>query len=144
MKKLILLCISILFTSYSFSQYRVLYFVDAVKGKKSDTRKMLPNEVKKSNQIRIENGLMKGYDVWETISGGGDGIIDFVVVDLHDNLENYHKGRSIGKNLKFNKEQSKMFWNNWNSVTTGDGYRVIVKSEAFATNLTNFQKCIAY
>ena len=42
---------------------------------------------------------------WETISGGGDGIIDFVVVDLHDNLENYCVGRGIGKNLKSNKEQ---------------------------------------
>ena len=32
---------------------------------------------------------MKGFDVWETIPGGGDGMIDFVLVDLHDNLENY-------------------------------------------------------
>ena len=140
MKKLILICISILFTSNSFSQYRVLYFVDAVKGNKSDLRKMLLNEVKKANQIRIENGFMRGYDVWETIAGGGDGIIDFVVVDLHDNLENYHKGRSITKNLKFNKEQSKMFWNNWNSATTGDGYRVIVKSEAFANKSDKLPK----
>ena len=39
-EKLILLCISIQhnFTVVFIYQYRVLYFVDAVKGKKSDTR----------------------------------------------------------------------------------------------------------
>ncbi len=78
MKKLILIYISILFTSNSFSQYRVLYFVDVVRGEKSSARKILLNEVKEANQIRIENGFMKGYDVWETIAGGGDGMIDFL------------------------------------------------------------------
>ena len=140
MKKLILICISILFTSNSFSQYRVLYFVDVVRGEKSSARKILLNEVKEANQIRIENGFMKGFDVWETIPGGGDGMIDFVLVDLHDNLENYHKGRSISKNLKFNKEQSKTFRNNWYSATTGDGYRVIVKAEAFASKSDKLPK----
>ena len=60
MKKIILICISILFTSNSFSQYRVLYFVDVVRGEKSSARKILLNEVKEANQIRIENGFMKG------------------------------------------------------------------------------------
>jgi hypothetical protein len=140
MKKLILFCIFLLFTVNSFSQYRILYFVDVVKGKKSTTKKLLLNEIKKSNQIRINNGLLKGYDVWETIPGGGNGLIDFIIVDLHDNLENYHKSRSIPKNLNFNKEQSSKFWNDWNTSTTGDGYRVIVKSEAFASKSDKLPK----
>ena len=63
---------------------------------------MLLTDLKESSEVRIKNGDLKGSDIWQTIAGGGDGYTDFVVVELYDDLNNYHKNRSLGKNLKWN------------------------------------------
>ena len=83
---------------------------------------------------------MKGLDIWQTIAGGGDGHTDFVVVELYDDLTNYHKNRSLGKNLKWNPDESKKFWKNWNSASTNNNYRIILKVEAFASKTKELPK----
>ena len=72
MKRIILPLFALFFTLSSYPQYRVFYFVDALKGKKSTVKKLLTNEVKKANQVRIDKGVLKGYDIWEIITVGGE------------------------------------------------------------------------
>ena len=72
----------------------------ALKKGKNIVKQALLKDLKESSEVRIKNGDLKGLDIWQTIAGGGDGHTDFVVVELYDDLTNYHKNRSLGKNLK--------------------------------------------
>ena len=83
---------------------------------------------------------MKGLDIWQTIAGGGDGHTDFVVVELYDDLTNYHKNRSLGKNLNWNPDESKKFWENWSSASSNNSYRIILKVEAFVSKTKDLPK----
>ena len=83
---------------------------------------------------------MKGLDIWQTTAGGGDGYTNFVLVELYDDLTNYHKNRSLAKNLKWNPDESKKFWKNWNSASSDNNYRIILKVEAFASKTKDFPK----
>ena len=94
----------------SYSQYRVFHFIGSEKGKKNIVKQALLKDLKESSEVRIKNGDLKGLDIWQTIAGGRDGHTDFVIVELYDDLTNYHKNRSLGKNLKWNPDESKKFW----------------------------------
>ncbi|RPG63415.1 MAG: hypothetical protein CBC02_011070 [Flavobacteriaceae bacterium TMED42] len=140
MKRIILPLFALFFTLSSYSQYRVFYFVDALKGKKSTVKKLLTNEVKKANQVRIDKGVLKGYDIWEIIAVGGDGETDFIVVELYDQLENYHKHRGVTRNAELSKEESSRFWETWHSSTSGNGHSVILKVESFESKTNELPK----
>lgn len=101
---------------------------------------MLLTDLKESSEVRIKNGDLKGLDIWQTIAGGGDGYTDFVVVELYDDLNDYHKNRGLGKNLKWNPDESKKFRENWNSATLDENYRIILKVEAFASKTKELPK----
>ena len=110
------------------------------KGKKNIVKQALLKDLKESSEVRIKNGDLKGLDIWQTISGAGDGYTDFVVVELYDDLTNYHKNRSLGKNLKWNPDESKKFRENWNSASSDNNYRIILKVEAFASKTKELPK----
>lgn len=74
------------------------------------------------------------------MAGVGDEYINFVVVELYDDLTNYHKNRSLGKNLKWNPDESKKFWENWSSASSNNSYCIILKVEAFASKTEDLPK----
>ena len=140
MKNIYFLLIALFATINSYSQYRVFHFVGSEKGKKNTVKKILLTDLKESSEVRIKNGDLKGLDIWRTIDGGGDGHTDFVVVELYDDLTNYHKNRSLGKNLKWSSDKSEKFWKSWNSASSENGYRIILKVEAFASKTKELPK----
>ena len=142
MKNIYFLLIALFVTTGSYSQYRVFHFIGSEKGKKNIVKQALLKDLKESSEVRIKNGDLKGLDIWQTISGAGDGYTDFVVVELYDDLTNYHKNRSLGKNLKWNPDESKKFWENWNSASSDNNYRIILKVEAFdAEEFKRIESC---
>ena len=140
MKNIYFLLITLFIAISSYSQYRVFHFVGSEKGKKNIVKEALLTDLKESSEVRIKNGDLKGLDIWQTIAGGDDGYTDFVVVELYDDLNNYHKNRALSKNLKWNPDESKKFWKNWNSATLDDNYRIILKVEAFASKTKELPK----
>ena len=140
MKNIYFLLITLFVTISTYSQYRVFHFIGSERGKKNIVKKMLLTELKESSEIRIKNGDLKGLDVWQTIDGGGDGYTDFIVVELYDDLTNYHKNNSLRKNLKWKPDESKKFWENWNSASSDKNYRIILKVDAFATKTKELPK----
>jgi len=140
MKNIYFLLIALFVTTGSYSQYRVFHFIGSEKGKKNIVKQALLKDLKESSEVRIKNGDLKGLDIWQTISGAGDGYTDFVVVELYDDLTNYHKNRSLGKNLKWNPDESKKFSENWNSASSDNNYRIILKVEAFASKTKELPK----
>jgi hypothetical protein len=140
MKNIYFLLIALFVTTGSYSQYRVFHFIGSEKGKKNIVKQALLKDLKESSEVRIKNGDLKGLDIWQTIPGAGDGYTDFVVVELYDDLTNYHKNRSLGKNLKWNPDESKKFWENWNSASSDNNYRIILKVEAFASKTKELPK----
>ena len=140
MKNIYFLLIALFATINSYSQYRVFHFVGSEKGEKNTVKKILLTDLKESSEVRIKNGDLKGLDIWRTIDGGGDGHTDFVVVELYDDLTNYHKNRSLGKNLKWSSDKSEKFWKSWNSASSENGYRIILKVEAFASKTKELPK----
>tara|TARA_B100001057_G_scaffold17181_1_gene15986 strand:+ start:77 stop:877 length:801 start_codon:yes stop_codon:yes gene_type:complete len=140
MKNIYFLLIALFVTTGSYSQYRVFHFIGSEKGKKNIVKQALLKDLKESSEVRIKNGDLKGLDIWHTISGAGDGYTDFVVVELYDDLTNYHKNRSLGKNLKWNPDESKKFSENWNSASSDNNYRIILKVEAFASKTKELPK----
>ena len=140
MKNIYFLIVTLLISMSSYSQYRVFHFIGSEKGKKNIVKQALLKDLKESSEVRIKNGDLKGLDIWQTIAGGGDGHTDFVVVELYDDLTNYHKNRSLGKNLKWNSDESKKFWENWSSASSNNSYRIILKVEAFASKTEDLPK----
>ena len=140
MKNIYFLLVTMLISMSSYSQYRVFHFIGSEKGKKNIVKQALLKDLKESSEVRIKNGDLKGLDIWQTIAGGGDGHTDFVVVELYDDLTNYHKNRSLGKNLKWNHDESKKFWENWSSASSNNSYRIILKVEAFASKTKDLPK----
>ena len=140
MKNIYFLLIALFVTTGSYSQYRVFHFIGSEKGKKNIVKQALLKDLKESSEVRIKNGDLKGLDIWQTIPGAGDGYTDFVVVELYDDLTNYHKNRSLGKNLKWNPDESKKFSENWNSASSDNNYRIILKVEAFASKTKELPK----
>tara|TARA_B110000444_G_C18822140_1_gene588311 strand:+ start:627 stop:1385 length:759 start_codon:yes stop_codon:yes gene_type:complete len=139
MKKLLLFIITAFIYISAHSQYNQFFFVNAKRDKKSAVKKTLLNEIKQSAEIRIKNGHLKGYDVWQTLNGMGK--IDFIVVESYSDLNNMHKSSSISKNLKFNPDESSRFWNSWNTNTI-DFPRIITKSEAFVNKSDKLPKFV--
>lgn len=78
--------------------------------------------------------------MWQTMAGAAVEYTNFVVVEFYDDLTNYHKNRSLAKNLKWNLDESKKFWKNWNSASTNNNYRIILKVEAFASKTKELPK----
>ena len=140
MKNIYFLLITLLVAVSTYSQYRIFHFVGSEKGKKNIVKELLLTDLKESSEVRIKNGDLKGLDIWQTIAGGGDGYTDFVVVELYDDLNNYHKNRALGKNLKWNPDESKKFWENWSSASSNNSYRIILKVEAFASKTEDLPK----
>ena len=133
MKRIFILIFCALTSIISFAQFNTFTFLDTPRGLKSELKKLLLNEIKEHNQIRIKNGHLQGFDIWETMNAASK--IEFILVHSYSDLNNMHKSRSLSDNLKLSSDESEKLRSTWRTCTTDNTYRIVTKSIAFRNKL---------